>query len=346
MPEPVLAVERLSKTFAGRGGAPVKAVSDASFTLRRGETLGLVGESGCGKSTLSRLILSLMVPDGGAVRLGKDDFTHATERAKRSLRRRIQIVFQDALSSLNTRMTVAANIAEPMRLQGLGTGAIRRAEAHRLLGLVGLREDHVERYPHEFSGGQCQRIAIARALILKPEIIVFDEAVSALDVSIRAQILRLIGDLQAELGLSYIFVSHDLGVIRRICDRVAVMYRGQIVEIGPADAVCRAPRHPYTAALLSAIPVADPRRMRVEALGLIEGDAVGAVPSAACPFVPRCPNRFAPCDKARPPHYPVAPGHDAACYLNGPEARSCQSHVDAARADQAAGHETDPGGTP
>ena len=176
MPEPVLAVERLSKTFAGRGGAPVKAVSDASFTLRRGETLGLVGESGCGKSTLSRLILSLMVPDGGAVRLGGDDFTHATERAKRSLRRRIQIVFQDALSSLNTRMTVAANIAEPMRLQGLGTGATRRAEAHRLLGLVGLREDHAERYPHEFSGGQCQRIAIARALILKPEIIVFDEA--------------------------------------------------------------------------------------------------------------------------------------------------------------------------
>jgi oligopeptide/dipeptide ABC transporter ATP-binding protein len=319
MPEPLLQVEKIVKSFSARGsgGARVKAVSDVGFTLQRGETLGLVGESGCGKSTLSRLILSLLDPDSGQVRIEGVDFTRAHDRQKRELRRRIQIVFQDALSSLNPRMTVGANIAEPMRLQGIGTAASRRAEARRLLGLVGLRDEHEERYPHEFSGGQCQRVAIARALILKPDIIVFDEAVSALDVSIRAQILRLIQDIQQQFGLSYIFVSHDLGVIKRICDRVAVMYLGQIVEIGPADIVCRSPRHPYTEALLRAIPIADPRRMRVENLGLIEGDTVGAVKPDACPFENRCPKRFAPCDKDRPALTEVASGHKAACYLNG-----------------------------
>jgi oligopeptide/dipeptide ABC transporter ATP-binding protein len=321
MAEPLLEVERITKSFAGRGagGARVKAVTEVGFTLHRGETLGLVGESGCGKSTLSRLILSLLDPDSGQVRMDGVDFSHARDRQKRELRRRIQIVFQDALSSLNPRMTVGANIAEPMRLQGIGTAASRRAEARRLLGLVGLRDEHEERYPHEFSGGQCQRIAIARALILKPDIIVFDEAVSALDVSIRAQILRLILDIQQHFGLSYIFVSHDLGVIKRICDRVAVMYLGQIVEIGPADVVCRSPRHPYTEALLRAIPIADPRRMRVESLGLIEGETVGAAKPDACPFEPRCAKRFALCEKTRPALTDVASNHSAACYLNDPE---------------------------
>jgi len=322
LPDTLLEVDKLTKAFGARRAksAGVKAVAEVGFTLRRGETLGLVGESGCGKSTLSRLILSLLEADSGQVRIGGVDFIHAPDRQKREMRRRIQIVFQDALSSLNPRMTVGTNIAEPMRLQGLGTLANRRAEARRLLGLVGLRPDDEERYPHEFSGGQCQRIAIARALMLKPEIIVFDEAVSALDVSIRAQILRLILDLQKQFGLSYIFISHDLGVIKRICDRVAVMYLGQIVEMGPADAVCREPRHPYTAALLGAIPIADPRRLRVADLGLIEGDTVGPVKPHACPFEPRCPRRFAPCDKARPALIDVAPEHKAACYLNGPEA--------------------------
>ncbi len=322
MPETLLEVDKLTKAFGPRRakGAGVKAVAEVGFPLRRGETLGLVGESGCGKSTLSRLILSLIEPDSGQVRIGGVDFTHAPDRQKREMRRRIQIVFQDALSSLNPRMTVGTNIAEPMRLQGLGTPASRQTEARRLLGLVGLRPEHAERYPHEFSGGQCQRIAIARALMLKPEIIVFDEAVSSLDVSIRAQILRLILDLQKQFGLSYIFISHDLGVIKRICDRVAVMYLGQIVEIGLADAVCGAPLHPYTAALLGAIPIADPRRLRVADLGLIEGDTVGPVKPHACPFEPRCPRRFAPCDKARPELIDVAPDHKAACYLNGPEA--------------------------
>jgi oligopeptide/dipeptide ABC transporter ATP-binding protein len=316
----LLQVESLAKAFWTRGakGASVKAVAGVSFTLRRGETLGLVGESGCGKSTLSRLILSLLDSDAGKVSIDEIDFTNSLGRAKREMRRRIQIVFQDALSSLNPRMTVGTNIAEPMRLQGLGSAASRRAEAQRLLGVVGLRPEHEDRYPHEFSGGQCQRIAIARALILKPEIIVFDEAVSALDVSIRAQILRLILDLQAMFGLSYVFVSHDLGVVKRICDRVAVMYMGQIVEIGPTDVVCREPRHPYTAALLSAIPIADPRRMRVADLGQIEGDTVGVAKPGSCAFEPRCPRRFEPCDKAVPVLLDVGPDHSAACYLNSP----------------------------
>src|ERR1700677_4633981 len=300
--EALLQVESLEKAFRSRGsnGAGVKAVAGVSFALGLGETLGLVGESGCGKSTLSRLVLSLLDPDAGKGSIDGVDFTHSSGRAKREVRRRIQIVFQDALSSLNPRMTVGVNIAEPMRLQGIGSPEVRRAETPRLLALAGLGVEDEGRYPHEFSGGQCQRIAIARALVLKPEIIVFDEAVSALDVSIRAQILRLILDLQQQFGLSYIFISHDLGVIKRICDRIAVMYLGRIVEIGSSESVCRAPRHPYTEALLRAIPIADPRRMRVEDLGLIEGDAVEPVKAAACAFEPRCPMRFARCDKAPP----------------------------------------------
>jgi oligopeptide/dipeptide ABC transporter ATP-binding protein len=319
LPEPLLDVAQLTKAFRSRRAAGVKAVAEVGFSLRRGETLGLVGESGCGKSTLSRLILSLLQPDSGQVRIEGVNFTDASDRQKREMRRRIQIVFQDALSSLNPRMTVGANIAEPLRLQGLGTPVRREAEASRLLELVGLRPDLAKRYPHEFSGGQCQRIAIARALILQPDIIVFDEAVSALDVSIRAQILRLILDLQKQFGLSYIFISHDLGVIKRICDRVAVMYLGQIVEIGPTDAVCREPRHPYTSALLGAIPIADPRRLRVADLNLIEGETGEPASPHACPFQPRCPRRFAPCDKDRPALIDVAPDHKAACFLNGRE---------------------------
>jgi oligopeptide/dipeptide ABC transporter ATP-binding protein len=318
MVETLLEVSNLIKNYPARGkGQKVQAVADASLTLARGETLGLVGESGCGKSTLSRLILSLVAADHGAVRIAGTDFLGASREAQRLMRRRIQIVFQDALSSLNPRMTVGVNIAEPMRLQGLGTQASRREEARQLLDLVGLRREDEDRYPHEFSGGQCQRIAIARALVLKPDIVIFDEAVSALDVSIRAQILRLILDLQQKFGLSYIFISHDLSVVKRICDRIAVMYLGRIVEIGSSDAVCTTPRHPYTEALLSAIPIADPRRMRVENLGLIEGDAVGmAAPSGGCTFEPRCAHRFARCSLSVPPLFDIAPGHRAACFLN------------------------------
>ena len=319
MPDVVMQVSGLSKSFAARGsrsGArPVKAVADVGFSLARGETLGLVGESGCGKSTLSRLILALLDADQGTVEIDGIDFINAPASRKRNLRRRIQIVFQDALSSLNPRMTVGVNITEPMRLQGLGSAVERRAEARRLLVLVGLRADDEDRYPHEFSGGQCQRIAIARALVLNPEIIVFDEAVSALDVSIRAQVLKLILDLQQQFGLSYIFISHDLGVIKRICDRVAVMYLGRIVEIGSAAAVCQSPGHPYTQALLRAIPIADPRRMRIENLGLIEGDAVGVSQENACAFAPRCPMRFDRCLESRPALAVASPEHEVACFL-------------------------------
>ena len=319
MPDVVMQVSGLTKSFAARGSRSgarsVKAVADVGFSLARGETLGLVGESGCGKSTLSRLILALLDADQGTVEIDGIDFINAPASRKRNLRRRIQIVFQDALSSLNPRMTVGVNITEPMRLQGLGSAVERRAEARRLLVLVGLRADDEDRYPHEFSGGQCQRIAIARALVLNPEIIVFDEAVSALDVSIRAQVLKLILDLQQQFGLSYIFISHDLGVIKRICDRVAVMYLGRIVEIGSAAAVCQSPGHPYTQALLRAIPIADPRRMRIENLGLIEGDAVGVSQENACAFAPRCPMQFDRCLESRPALAVASPEHEVACFL-------------------------------
>ena len=319
MSDVVMQVSGLTKSFAARGSQSgarsVKVVADVGFSLARGETLGLVGESGCGKSTLSRLILALLDADQGTVEIDGIDFINAPASRKRNLRRRIQIVFQDALSSLNPRMTVGVNITEPMRLQGLGTAVERRAEARRLLELVGLRADDEDRYPHEFSGGQCQRIAIARALVLNPEIIVFDEAVSALDVSIRAQVLKLILDLQQKFGLSYIFISHDLGVIKRICDRIAVMYLGRIVEIGSAAVVCHSPGHPYTQALLRAIPIPDPRRMRIENLGLIDGDAVGVPQENACAFAPRCPMRFDRCLESRPALAVASPQHEVACFL-------------------------------
>ena len=319
MADPLLDVTHLIKSYPARGkGQRVQAVADASLTLARGETLGLVGESGCGKSTLSRLILSLIAADQGTVKIAGEDFLSASRAQQRLMRRRIQIVFQDALSSLNPRMTVGVNIAEPMRLQGLGTKQSRRDEARQLLELVGLRAADEDRYPHEFSGGQCQRIAIARALILRPEIVIFDEAVSALDVSIRAQILRLILDLQQKFGLSYIFISHDLSVVKRICDRIAVMYLGRIVEIGPSDLVCDTPRHPYTKALLGAIPIADPRQMRVKNLGLIEGDSVGTATSGGCAFEARCPHRFAPCGLQVPSLIDID-GQRAACFLNDPD---------------------------
>jgi oligopeptide/dipeptide ABC transporter ATP-binding protein len=323
MPEPLLRAEGLSKSFAARGSGrlrrqSVRAVADVAFTLLRGETLGLVGESGCGKSTLARLVLNLIAPDTGSVTLEGEAFTHASHLRQRQLRRRMQIVFQDALSSLNPRMTVGVNIAEPLRLQGIGNAAERRDAVGRLLHAVGLRTGDAENYPHEFSGGQCQRIAIARALVLEPDLVVFDEAVSALDVSIRAQILRLILDLQRERRLSYIFISHDLGVVRRVSDRIAVMYLGRVVEIGPADRICRAPLHPYAQALLRAIPIADPRRMRVGDLGVMAGEAASRLASPpGCSFHDRCPHRLTRCAVERPTLTEVAPDHSSACFLHG-----------------------------
>jgi peptide/nickel transport system ATP-binding protein len=320
MPDPLLNVAGLSKSFRARRGGlfrrPVHAVADVSFSLQRGETLGLVGESGCGKSTLARLILNLIEPDEGDVTIDGAAFTRAPAGLRRKLRRRLQIVFQDALSSLNPRMTVGVNVAEPMRLQGLGSAGERRDAARELLELVGLRAGDEERYPHEFSGGQCQRIAIARAVILRPDIVVFDEAVSALDVSIRAQILRLVLDLQQRLGLSYIFISHDLGVVKRVSDRIAVMYLGRIVEIGPADDLVRGPLHPYAEALLKAIPIADPRRMRVRDLLLTEGEAASPLDApVGCAFHARCAYRLPVCATAVPAIVQVTSQRSAACFL-------------------------------
>lgn len=318
MSDALLDVRDLSKSFSARGRA-VRAVTGVSFTLRPGETLGLVGESGCGKSTLARLVLRLIEPDAGTVGISGQDFTAAPARQARQMRRQAQIVFQDALSSLNPRMTVATNIAEPMRLQGIGNAAARRAAALELLELVGLSRSHAERFPHEFSGGQCQRIAIARALILKPRLVVFDEAVSALDVSIRAQILRLILDLQERFGLSYLFISHDLSVVKRIADRIAVMYLGCIVELGAASEIYRAPLHPYSRALLRSIPIPDPRRMRVTDLGAIEGDvSTLADKERGCPFCARCPDRMPVCGEITPALLPAAEGHEVACFLHHP----------------------------
>jgi oligopeptide/dipeptide ABC transporter ATP-binding protein len=320
MAEPLLQVLGVSKNFhAGRGRRRVVAVAEASFSLDRGETLGLVGETGCGKSTLARLILHLLEPDTGKVVLSGEDFTHADSGTRRRLRRKVQIVFQDALSSLNPRMTAGVNIAEPMRLQGFGTAGERRAAVRRMLELVGLRPADEERYPHEFSGGQCQRIAIARALILQPELIVFDEAVSALDVSIRAQILRLILNLQERFGLAYVFISHDLSVVKRIASRIAVMYLGRIVELGPSDVLCRSPLHPYTEALLRAIPIPDPRRLRVEQLGLLRDELPSPQRiSGGCCFHDRCARRLPICATSRPPLRTNGGGRASACFLNDP----------------------------
>jgi len=321
MPEALLELRNVSKSYAARRGAgrTLRAVAGASLALAPGETLGLVGESGCGKSTLARLALRLIEPDAGTVRIAGQDFTGISARETRRLRRRLQIVFQDALSSLNPRMSVGVNVAEPMRLQGIGSERERRSAALDLLELVGLRADHADRYPHEFSGGQAQRIAIARALILRPEVIVFDEAVSALDVSIRAQILRLILDLQQRFGLAYLFISHDLGVVKRIADRIAVMYLGHIVELGAAAEIYRAPLHPYTEALLAAIPIPDPRRMRVRQLGVVKGEAASALEAmVGCPFRTRCPHRMAVCDQVTPGLSPVLGRHEVACFLHTP----------------------------
>jgi oligopeptide/dipeptide ABC transporter ATP-binding protein len=327
MPEAMLELRNVSKSYAARRGhgRTLRAVAGASFTLAAGETLGLVGESGCGKSTLARLALRLIEPDAGPgsgpnsgiVRVAGQDFTGASAAAARRLRRRVQIVFQDALSSLNPRMSVGVNVAEPMRLQGIGSERERRSAALELLERVGLRPEHADRYPHEFSGGQAQRVAIARALILRPDVIVFDEAVSALDVSIRAQILRLILDLQQQFGLAYLFISHDLGVVKRIADRIAVMYLGHIVELGAAAEVYRAPLHPYTEALLAAIPIPDPRRMRVRQLGVVRGEAASPLDAAAgCPFRSRCPHRMAACGQAMPELLPASGRHEVACFLH------------------------------
>ncbi|MBN8874482.1 MAG: dipeptide ABC transporter ATP-binding protein [Rhodospirillales bacterium] len=322
MRAPLLEVENLSRHYAVRRGllipkrvGTVRAVDGVSFSLERGETLALVGESGCGKSTTARLVLRLVEPTTGTIHFQGEDITSMQGEPLRKLRRRMQIVFQDPFASLNPRMTVGAILEEPLIVHDLGDAARRRARVAELLGLVGLAPFHAQRYPHEFSGGQRQRIGIARALAVEPALIVCDEPVSALDVSIQAQVVNLLEDLQRRLGLSYLFIAHDLAVVKHVADRVAVMYLGQIVEIAPKDTLFADPRHPYTRTLLAAIPRPDPHRERNEPVA--GGDVPSPMaPPDGCRFHTRCPFVVERCRREAPALLPVASGHLSACHLN------------------------------
>ncbi|MDR3606694.1 MAG: dipeptide ABC transporter ATP-binding protein [Oligoflexia bacterium] len=314
----LLSVRNLVKRFPIHGGllsrevASVKAVSGVSFDIKRGETLGLVGESGCGKSTLGRCVLRLIEPTSGEVIFDGRDITKLAPAEMRKLRRRMQIIFQDPYASLNPRMTVEEILGEPLDIHQLTKSkADRHKRIVQLLDLCGLRREAISRYPHEFSGGQRQRICIARALAVEPDFIVCDEPVSALDVSIQAQIVNLMMDLQKELGLTYLFIAHDLKVVEHISNRVAVMYLGNVVEVAEAQELYANPKHPYTQALLSAIPIPDPMRRKERVI--LKGDVPSPInPPAGCHFNPRCPvARSGPC-QAKAPELKLAPGHQTA----------------------------------
>jgi oligopeptide transport system ATP-binding protein len=322
MGAPLIEVAGLVKTFPARRGPftrsaeRVRAVDGVGFDIARGETLGLVGESGCGKSTTGRSILRLIEPDAGTIRFAGRDIRALSGEALRALRRDMQIVFQDPFASLDPRLTVGATIGEALVIHGLAKG--RRQFEERvasLLETVGLQAEHMRRYPHEFSGGQRQRIGIARALAASPKFIVCDEPVSALDVSVQAQVVNLLVDLQQRFGLTYLFIAHDLSVVEHISTRVAVMYLGRIVELAPATDLYRTPRHPYTEALLSAVPVPDPRirRRRIMLKGEVPNPTY---PPSGCRFHTRCPIRQLPlCAAETPPLKEAAPGHWVACHM-------------------------------
>jgi peptide/nickel transport system ATP-binding protein len=323
---PLLKVENLRKYFPIRSGflrkvtGQIQAVDNVSFTLARGETLGVVGESGCGKTTVGRCLLRLLQPTGGSVTLhaaGRDwSLLNLSSRELTQARPHLQMVFQDPQASLNPRMTVGDLVAEPLTINRVGTLRERQERAAELIQAVGLRPDALRRYPHAFSGGQRQRIGIARALALRPALIVADEPVSALDVSVQAQVLNLLTDLRAQFGLSYVFIAHDLGVVEHISDRVAVMYLGRIVEIGPTVALFARPRHPYTEALLSAVPVADPRAQKQRQRIRLVGDVPSpANPPSGCRFHPRCRYAQPICRQEDPPLIEVVPEQFAACHF-------------------------------
>ncbi|MBM3188892.1 MAG: ATP-binding cassette domain-containing protein [Chloroflexi bacterium] len=317
----VLRVENLVKHFPVRLGAygerraVVHAVDGVSFDIRRGETLGLVGESGCGKSTTGLTILQLYRPTAGHVHYHGVDLTRLKERQLRPLRQKMQIVFQDPYSTLSPRMTIGRAIAEPILVHGLLSKADVQSRVAALLRDVGMNPNYRNRYPHEFSGGQRQRLCIARALACEPEFIVCDEPVSALDVSVQAQIINLLQDLQRAYGLTYLFIAHDLGVVKHVSDRVAVMYLGQLVEQAPKEGLFGNPLHPYTRALLSAVPVPNPKLERKRRRTILEGDVPSAIdPPSGCRFHPRCPAITARCVQVAPEWVEVEPGHWVACH--------------------------------
>jgi oligopeptide/dipeptide ABC transporter ATP-binding protein len=324
---PLLEVRGLAKSFDVRAGAlqrkvgEVRAVDGVDFEVRRGETLGLVGESGCGKTTVGRLILRLIEPTAGSIAFDGQEITRLSGAALKSYRRRAQIVFQDPFASLDPRTPVGEAVGEGLRIHGVGSAAEREAKVAKTLDMVGLRPESARRYPHEFSGGQRQRVGIARALVLDPSLIVLDEPVSALDVSIQAQVLNLLADLQRELGLSYLFIAHNLGVVEHLCDRIAVMYLGKIAETGPAAQIFGAPEHPYTKALLSAVPEPD-RRDRRDRI-ILEGDVPSPLsPPSGCMFHPRCREAVAACAATAPALVQLdrAGERRVACLRRGPDA--------------------------
>ena len=319
----LLRVENLTKHFPVTRGiifqkqvGAVQAVDDISFEIKKGETFGLVGESGCGKSTTGRAILQLHKPTAGKVYFEDTELTTASPAVLRKMRRNMQIIFQDPYASLNPRMTVGSIIAEPLEIHNIGSSKERQERVQELLKLVGLNPYFVNRYPHEFSGGQRQRIGVARALALQPEFIVCDEPISALDVSIQAQVVNLLEELQDEFGLTYLFIAHDLSMVRHISDRVAVMYLGKVVELATRNELYEDPLHPYAKALLSAVPIPDPvmeeKRRRI----ILEGDVPSPInPPSGCRFHPRCPIAEDVCKQAVPEWREAKPGHWVACHL-------------------------------
>lgn len=326
MTEPLLKVEGLKKYFPIRKGllsrvsGHVKAVDDVSFYVNKGETLGIVGESGCGKSTTGRMLMRLLEPSEGKVFFDGKELTSISNDDMRKARREIQMVFQDPYASLNPRHTIEKILEEPLIVHGIGDSNERKKKVRDFLEIVGLSSYHAKRYPHQFSGGQRQRIGIARALMTNPKLIIADEPVSALDVSIQAQVLNLMQDLQKELNLTYIFIAHDLGVVRHISDRVGVMYLGKMVEVAVSEKLYDKPLHPYTQALLSAVPVPDPNFVRDQIL--IKGDIPSpSNPPSGCTFHTRCPFKMDVCTKIVPKLVEVEPGHSVACHLYGEQAQ-------------------------